>query len=581
MMNMRGAKSIMKKTSNMIYKVLVFGVIVLFIGAAVTPSISGYHKKTVVLSVKEAPAVFPLGEYDYVNAYWKFDESSGDIAYDSSVHGYDGTINGSTWTTGKLNSGLEFDGVDDYVYMDQYAKNYLGFNKTDDLIFSFYFKSSSTEKGIIYSMCRGGDQGYNPGFHIALCSNGTIEVQVWRLSCGIKMWSNDTYNDGSWHFVEVYYNGISAKPIVYIFVDRNLDNSFEKYICDFYSDNFQCAQIGRNSAELIDYFDGIIDEFKIFKYPGGNEQEPPFIDGPLYGDPAEELEYTFTTYDPEGDDDLYILIDWDDGTKEDWRGPYDSGEIFTVSHKWIEEDAYYIRARCKDFWHESSWSDGYPVYIGNQPPSPPAVSGPKYGDPDLEYTYTFRSKDVENNDIRYIIEWDDGTKTETDYYPSDQKVELQKTWDEKGDYKITAQAIDEQGAGGLKSEYNIRIGDHPPGKPNIDGPVSGKANVEIDFEFTAIDPENDQVWFDIDWDDGNVITDVGPYNSGEKLTKSHKWTMQGTYIVKARAKDNYDFYGEWESYQIKIPRVRAFNFNLFEMLLERLPILEKLLGWIR
>jgi len=557
--------------NNCYKKYLIIGIFVIFIGAAFAPSISGYDKKTIVQSIKESPAVFPLDEDDYLNAYWKFDEGSGTTAGDSSGHGYDGEIHGATWTNGMVNEALEFDGINDYILLDSYAKNHLGFNKTDDLIISFYFKSTSDNKGIIFSICRGDDYGYNPGFHVALDSNGTIQVQVWRLSCGIKMHSKNSFNDGSWHFVEVYYNGYSAKSIAYIFVDGGLDNYYEKYVCDFYSDNFKYSQIGRNSYELNDYFNGVLDELKIIKYPGGNEQESPVINGQQYGESGKVYQYSFTTYDPEGDDDLYILIDWDDGTEEDWRGPYDSGEVVTVSHKWNEDGTYYIKARSKDFWHESSWSDGYPVYIGNQPPSPPIIDGPKYGDPDVEYTYTFRSDDFEENDIKYIIDWDDGSKTESNYYPSDQIFEVSHNWDEKGDYTITAQAIDEYGAAGVKTEYKIRIGDQSPRKPDIDGPISGKENVEIDFEFTAIDPENDQVWFDIDWDDGKVITDFGPYNSGEKVTKSHKWTMPGTYIVKARAKDNFDYYGEWESYQIKIPRVRNFNLNLFELLFERFP----------
>ena len=47
-----------------------------------------------------------------------FNEGSGDVANDSSAdasHDNDGTLYGPRWTTGKVGSGLEFDGVDDYV----------------------------------------------------------------------------------------------------------------------------------------------------------------------------------------------------------------------------------------------------------------------------------------------------------------------------------------------------------------------------------------------------------------------------------------------------------------------------------
>ena len=48
-------------------------------------------------------------------SYWKFDEGSGNIAYDS-VDGNHGTIyGGATWISGKVGGALSFDGVDDYV----------------------------------------------------------------------------------------------------------------------------------------------------------------------------------------------------------------------------------------------------------------------------------------------------------------------------------------------------------------------------------------------------------------------------------------------------------------------------------
>jgi hypothetical protein len=50
--------------------------------------------------------------------WWKFDEGSGTVAYDSSGNGNDGNLtNGPTWTDGQIGGALSFDGVDDYVTM--------------------------------------------------------------------------------------------------------------------------------------------------------------------------------------------------------------------------------------------------------------------------------------------------------------------------------------------------------------------------------------------------------------------------------------------------------------------------------
>jgi chitodextrinase len=48
--------------------------------------------------------------------WWKFDETSGTTASDSSGNNNTGTlVNGPVWTTGKIGGALSFDGVDDYV----------------------------------------------------------------------------------------------------------------------------------------------------------------------------------------------------------------------------------------------------------------------------------------------------------------------------------------------------------------------------------------------------------------------------------------------------------------------------------
>ena len=62
-----------------------------------------------------------------ISGYWKFDECSGNIAYDSSLLGNDGTIYGATWTSDCISDCcLNFDGVDDRVNVPHSAS--LNFN---------------------------------------------------------------------------------------------------------------------------------------------------------------------------------------------------------------------------------------------------------------------------------------------------------------------------------------------------------------------------------------------------------------------------------------------------------------------
>ena len=115
---------------------LVCGILLLFIGLSVTSSISGDIGNKLP---EKTPTYHPLN--NYVNAYWKFDEGSGNTLEDSSGNDHDGTIYGATWVTGYSGYALDFDGVNDYVKLDEHAEE-LGFNKTDDFIYSFRFKST-------------------------------------------------------------------------------------------------------------------------------------------------------------------------------------------------------------------------------------------------------------------------------------------------------------------------------------------------------------------------------------------------------------------------------------------------------
>jgi hypothetical protein len=79
--------------------------------------------------------------------------------------------------------------------------------------------------------------------------------------------------------------------------------------------------------------------------------------GPPSGKVNEEYTYTTFTYDPQGDQVLY-LFDWDDGTDSGWIGPYASGETAEASHIWTNKNTYNIKVKAKDInGYESDWSD--------------------------------------------------------------------------------------------------------------------------------------------------------------------------------------------------------------------------------
>ncbi len=210
----------------------------------------------------------------------------------------------------------------------------------------------------------------------------------------------------------------------------------------------------------------------------------PTIDGPNEGVTDVEYEFTFVSTDPENDK-LYFYIDWNDGTAEEWVGPFNSGEFVTISHKWTEQQIYEIKAKTKDTNNgESTWSEPFEIIIlQNSPPSPPTAKGNTRGKPGVEYSYSFIS----------------------------------------------------------------------------------------------IDPDNDEIYYYINWGDGNTEQWIGPYNSGEQITFNHSWVEKGTYIVKAKAKDVYGLESSWSELSVKIPRYKKSFTQTFPIIFKNLLTLFRLL----
>ncbi len=89
----------------------------------------------------------------------------------------------------------------------------------------------------------------------------------------------------------------------------------------------------------------------------------PEIKGSNRGSPGIEYEYSFCSTDPEGHK-IYYFVEWDDGSYEEWIGPYNAGEPAKVTHAWSEKDKYKIQAKAQD---ENSAESGWSTFNVNIP----------------------------------------------------------------------------------------------------------------------------------------------------------------------------------------------------------------------
>jgi len=135
---------------------------------------------------------------------------------------------------------------------------------------------------------------------------------------------------------------------------------------------------------------------------------------------------------------------------------------------------------------------------------------------------------------------------------------------------------DPQHSGCYESSWT---GNYPPSIPEIMGPSLGKIRQVYEYTFVTTDIDGDNVYYYIDWGNEDNEEWIGPYGSGEQVTIKHTWKKQGTYIIRVKAKDNFDAESDWTTLEVSMPKNKAINpFMLFlERLIEQFPLLEQIL----
>jgi hypothetical protein len=90
---------------------------------------------------------------------------------------------------------------------------------------------------------------------------------------------------------------------------------------------------------------------------------PPVPQGKSNGNVSEEIFFTSSTTDPDGQD-VYYKWDWGDGEKSELLGPYPSGLSIQTSHEWDEPGLYKIKVKAIDsIGAESDWSNEFLITI--------------------------------------------------------------------------------------------------------------------------------------------------------------------------------------------------------------------------
>lgn len=276
-----------------------------------------------------------------------------------------------------------------------------------------------------------------------------------------------------------------------------------------------------------------------------NPPEVPIIpEGSASGIPAISYSYFTQAVDPDGDR-LKYTFDWGDET-ESSTPLINSAVAANASHAWSKAGKYGIRAMATDSKGAlSQWSASLDIIINTPPSKPNAPSGPISSQPGVSCNYSVSSKDADEDQMRYILDWGDGTESITGFLVSGRQASANHSWNKAGTYRIRALAIDERGASSAWSEMqNVTI-NSPPDKPSQpSGPGSVYAFAAHAYSSFAFDPDGDEVEYTFDWGDGNTSF-TNPISSGSIAGAMHNWSSVGDFRVRVIAKDSLGAASNW------------------------------------
>lgn len=193
--------------------------------------------------------------------WWKFDENTGNSAADSSGHGNTGTWQGSVpyWTSGKINSGGNFNGADNYI-------------SVADIVYGSSFSvgawiktSSVSQDGNIDNIVNEVGSSTNEGYQCSVSGEsgkaGKIRLYISDNINSVNTYSAIRVDDGNWHHVVCIKDNNTAK----IYIDGNTPDTGNvgsvSGITDVTTSGTRIGALREGSGQ---FFIGQIDDVRIY-----------------------------------------------------------------------------------------------------------------------------------------------------------------------------------------------------------------------------------------------------------------------------------------------------------------------------
>ena len=200
-------------------------------------------------------------------AYYTFDTNYGDVAYDASGLGNDATIVGATWATGRYESGLSFDGINDYVNcgtLGNYGSTALGSATT----YAFWLKTSQTGSSRVMGTV---NNGYTTALAVELNIPETDKLSFYLRDNETKVLSGSLkdsfdFTGTGWHhfafIIEAQNSNLSfyidGAPLVVTYTQQESPNAFSDFDYPF------LVGAWNHWRSIESFIEGIVDEVRIY-----------------------------------------------------------------------------------------------------------------------------------------------------------------------------------------------------------------------------------------------------------------------------------------------------------------------------
>ena len=246
-------------------------------------------------------------------------------------------------------------------------------------------------------------------------------------------------------------------------------------------------------------------------------------------------------------DKVFVPIEgslWDNTALASYENAMPGYEVLGFTGSWYTTDALHCRVM--------GITDRYMLYIEHTPLPDGQLNDNGF---DIEAKIDPYSGEALINDSLFVNWTIDGgewnsvhmTHLTDDYYhayipPQPNHVERIQYYIHAEDYSSRSENhpyIGPLGAHTFKVNYR-------PEKPNKPmGPTYGVEGVDYTYLINTTDPDGDEVYYILDWGDGNLGDWLGPYKSGVTVTANHTWVEAGDYNMSVKAKDIYNGESNW------------------------------------